>query len=367
MPSDRYVKRREKLLRKLRETDCDTLLVSNEKNVSYLTGFSGDSSTLILGKSHTILISDTRYETQIQDECPGMETVIRTNKEPMEEKIAETLKKAKLTKLGFESDTLTVNEWEKLKEKAETVEWIAVAGKVEELRQIKDAGEIAETREAVRFAERGFQALKALLTADATELQVAHELEHNLRRFGARGTSFPPIVAVGPQSALPHAQPGRRRISEAGFFLVDWGAETFAGYKSDLTRVLVTAKIPPKLEKIYRVVLKAQQEAIQKIRPGAKCSDIDQAGRSVIEAAGFGKNFGHGLGHSLGLSIHEWPRFSPTAEEELKPGMILTVEPGIYLPGFGGVRIEDDVLVTRDGHEVLSTVPKEFEKAIVPL
>ncbi|MCA9073126.1 MAG: M24 family metallopeptidase, partial [Planctomycetaceae bacterium] len=130
--------------------------------------------------------------------------------------------------------------------------------------------------------------------------------------------------------------------------------------------VLVTGKIPPKLEKIYRVVLNAQQEAIQKIRPGAKCSNIDAVARNIIEKAGFGKNFGHGLGHSIGLNIHEWPRFAPTSDDELKPGMILTVEPGIYLPHWGGVRIEDDILVTRDGHEVLSSVPKEFEDVILP-
>jgi Xaa-Pro aminopeptidase len=362
MPADRFARRREKLLKNLRSADCDALLVSNEKNVSYLTGFTGDSSTLILGKRHALLLSDTRYETQLEEECPGWETVIRTNRQPMEDIIAEVAKKAKIKSLGFESDTLTVSQHEKLREKADGVEWVALAGQVEELRQIKDAEEIAETREAVRLAERGFEVLKASLTPESTELEVAHDLEHTMRRFGARGVAFPPIVAVGDRAALPHAHPGRRRISEAGFVLVDWGAETFSGYKSDLTRILATGKIPPKLEKIYRVVLKAQQEAIQKIRPGAKCSDIDAAARNVIEAAGFGKNFGHGLGHSIGLSIHEWPRFAPTSEEELKPGMILTVEPGIYLPRFGGVRIEDDVLITKDGCEVLSKVPKQFEE-----
>jgi Xaa-Pro aminopeptidase len=364
MPADRFANRQDKLIRKLRSADCEALLVSNVKNVSYLTGFSGDSSVLVLGPRHRILISDTRYETQLQEECPDLETVIRSNRQPMEEMIATVAKTAKIKSLGFESDSLTVAECEKLKEKAEGVEWVALSGQVEGLRQIKDKSEIAEIREAVRLAERGFEVLRASLTADSTELEVAHELEHTMRRFGARGVAFPPIVAVGVQAALPHARPGRRRISEAGFVLVDWGAATFSGYKSDLTRVLVTGKIPPKLEKIYRVVLKAQQEAIGKIRPGAKCSDIDAAARNVIEAAGFGKNFGHGLGHGIGLNIHEWPRFAPTSEEELKPGMILTVEPGIYLPHFGGVRIEDDVLITKTGCEVLSSVPKQFEEIV---
>lgn len=362
MPADRFLKRQEKLLKKLRTAECEAMLVSNEKNVSYLTGFSGDSSVLIFGKSHRLLISDTRYETQIKEECPDWETVIRTNREPMEDKIAEVLKKAKIKSLGFESQTLTVASHDKLREKAEGVEWVGLSGQVEELRQIKDGFEIAEIREAIRFAERGFEVLRASLTPNATELEVAHDLEHAMRKFGAQGVAFPPIVAVGPRAALPHARPGNQRISDAPFVLVDWGAETLAGYKSDLTRILATGKIPPKLEKIYRVVFNAQQEAIQKIRPGAKCADIDAAARNVIETAGFGKNFGHGLGHSFGLNIHESPRFAPTSTDELKPGMILTVEPGIYLPHFGGVRIEDDVLVTKEGHEVLSSVPKQFEQ-----
>jgi len=366
MPADRFAKRQEKLIRKLKKTGCEALLVSNEKNVSYLTGFTGDSSTLILGKNHAILISDTRYETQIEEECPNLETVIRSNRQPMEEMIADVAKKSKIASLGFESDTVTVAQFEELREKAAGVAWIAVKGSVEELRQIKDAGEIAETREAVRLAERGFYALRAMLTNDATELEVAHDLEHAMRKFGGRGVAFPPIVAGGAKAALPHAQPGRQRISDSNFLLVDWGAETFAGYKSDLTRILVTGKILPKLEKIYRVVLNAQQEAIQQIRPGAHCADIDAAARKVIEAAGYGKNFGHGLGHGIGLNIHEWPRFAPTSESKLKSGMILTVEPGIYLPHWGGVRIEDDVLVTKDGYEVLSTVPKEFEEIVLP-
>ncbi len=366
MPADRFAKRQEKLLRNIRKTGCQALVVSNVKNVSYLTGFSGDSSWLIIGKDQTVLVTDTRYETQLEAECPDLERVVRSNIQPMEDIIGQVAEKAKLTKLGFESETLTVAQFEELREKAASVEWVSIAGLVEELRQIKDAYEIAETREAVRLAHRGFDSLRATLTAESTELEVAHDLEHAMRKFGAEGVAFPPIVAVGAKAALPHAHPGFNRISEAGFVLVDWGAQTFSGYKSDLTRVLVTGKIPPKLEKIYRVVLKAQQEAIQQIRPGANCKDVDHAARSVIEKAGFGKNFGHGLGHGIGLNIHEWPRFSPNSEDVLKPGMILTVEPGIYLPHYGGVRIEDDVLITKNGHEVLSSVPKEFEEIVLP-
>ena len=154
---------------------------------------------------------------------------------------------------------------------------------------------------------------------------------------------------------------------ESGFVLFDWGAKTTGGYRSDLTRVLLTSKIPPKLEAIYGVVLNAQRQGIKAIRPGATLKSVDRAARRVIENAGYGKFFGHGLGHGIGLDIHEEPRFSPVAEGVLEPGMVITVEPGIYLPGWGGVRIEDDVLVTRDGHEVLTSVPKRFEDAVVQI
>ena len=184
-------------------------------------------------------------------------------------------------------------------------------------------------------------------------------------RFGAYGASFEPIVAVGARSALPHARPMDQLISAGEFVLIDWGASNRAGYKSDLTRLLVTGKIRPKLKKIYGVVLNAQRRGIEAIRPGVQCCDVDSAARRVIANAGFGKNFGHGLGHGIGLDIHEGPRLSQASTQVLKPGMVVTVEPGIYIPGWGGVRIEDDVLVTRDGHEVLTSVPKEFEQSIL--
>ncbi len=185
-----------------------------------------------------------------------------------------------------------------------------------------------------------------------------------MRKLGGRSASFPSIVAVGDRSALPHYRPGSRAIGDAPFVLVDWGA-VGNGYVSDLTRVLATGKIPPKLERIYRVVLNAQERAIEAIRPGRTCGEVDAAARAVIAKAGFGPKFGHGLGHGIGLEIHEAPRLSKGQKVKLKPGMVVTVEPGIYLPGFGGVRIEDDVLVTRNGCEVLTDLPKQWEDVVV--
>jgi Xaa-Pro aminopeptidase len=206
--------------------------------------------------------------------------------------------------------------------------------------------------------------IRASLRGDQTEKEVANELEYQARQFGAKGCSFPSIVAAGPRAALPHARPTEAKIGEHDFVLIDWGADGGL-YKSDLTRVLVTGKIPPKLERIYRVVLTAQEQAIAAIRPGATAHDVDRVARDIIGKAGFKSNFGHGLGHGIGLDIHEAPRLGANQHLTLEPGMVVTVEPGVYLPGWGGVRIEDDVLVTKDGYEVLTGVSKRWEDAVV--
>lgn len=360
----RYTGRRDKLTRKLKKLGCDAILVTNETNVTWLTGFTGDSSYLLLSKDVCLIVSDNRYKIQLGTECPGVDVYIRPVDEEMNDAVAKQVKKAKFAKLGFESGSMTFASWQKLAEASKALELVSTDSEVEALRQIKDAGEIAEIRAAVDQAQRGFALMKASIKGDQTELQVAHDLEHAMRRFGGLQAAFDPIVAVGPNAALPHAHPGDLKISDDDILLVDWGSLSRGGYRSDLTRVLVTGRLTSKLEKVYRLVLKAQLAAIDAIQPGAKCKDVDAIARKVITDGGYGKYFQHGLGHGIGLDIHEWPRFSPISEEELKPGMVMTVEPGIYLPGWGGVRIEDDVLVTRNGHEVLSSAPKQLEDAI---
>jgi Xaa-Pro aminopeptidase len=229
------------------------------------------------------------------------------------------------------------------------------------LRQIKDPEEIEAVREAVAFAEKAFVMLRSEFRDGVTEKQIADSLEANMRRCGATGSSFPPIVAVGKRSALPHARPTETtRIGDDDFVLLDWGA-TGRPYKSDLTRVVVTGKVFPEFERVYQTVLAAQERAIAAIRPGARGCDIDAEARSVVEQAGFGRFFDHGLGHGVGMEIHEAPRLRRESDAILQPGMIVTVEPGIYLPEWGGIRIEDDVLVTSDGCEVLSRLPKSLD------
>lgn len=364
MLQDRYPERRDKLRQAIRKAGVEALLVTDFTNVSYLTGFSGEDAYLLVQHTGEVLISDGRFTTQLDEECPGLERFIRKTGVLLSEATTKVLSLAKIGKLAVEADAMTVAFREKIGSKLPNLEITPTSGLVEELRQIKDKEEIALIREAARQAEKAFAVLRATLRPEKTEKQVSDELEFQMRMFGARGVSFPSIVAVGPRAALPHARPTSVAIGSDEFVLVDWGADG-GPYKSDLTRVLVTGKISPKLERIYRVVLNAQLEAIAAIRPGASLSDVDRVARQAIEREGFGRYFGHGLGHGLGMQVHEAPRMSPKASGSFRPGMVVTVEPGIYLPGWGGVRIEDDVLVTRTGHEVLTSVPKQLEEVVV--
>ncbi len=359
-----FAQRRSKLRSLLRKEGTDALLVTNFTNVTYLTGFTGDDSYLLVTTKNDVVISDERYTTQLEEECPGLELEIRGPGKQMLPTVAEVLKKAKLKKLSVEASSMTLGLHAGLEKASPDCELVPSTGWIEELRMIKDRDEVARTKNACEQARRAFEVVTAGLTTDMTESQVAADLEYQARRFGAKGLSFEAIVATGARAALPHARPTQQKLGAADFTLIDWGVNEGL-YMSDLTRIVVTGKISPKLRKIYGVVLKAQLAGIAAIRPGVTCEAVDQAARGVIAKAGFGKQFGHGLGHGTGLEIHEAPRLAQNQSTVLAPGMIVTVEPGIYFPGWGGVRIEDDVLVTRDGHEVLTSVPKEIDECVV--
>ncbi len=360
---DRTPFRREQLVKSLQVDEVDALLVTNATNVRYLTGFTGEDSALLVlkDKVRALIVSDGRFTTQLTQECPDLEALIRPVDQTQPEVIAETVARLSVRRLGFEAASLSVADCEALRGKLSGVEMLGLANRVEALREIKDDDEIAAIREAIAYAERAFTMLRAGLRLGESEKDVADALEGYLRRTGASSASFPPIVAVGRRAALPHARPtAETRLGDDDFVLIDWGA-TGRPYKSDLTRVLVTGKVTPKFEKVYRTVLAAQERGIAAIRPGALARDVDAEARSVIEEAGFGPFFNHGLGHGLGMDIHEAPRLRKGVETPLKAGMVITVEPGIYLPDWGGVRIEDDILVTPDGSEVLTRLPRDLE------
>lgn len=360
-----YAERRQRLKSLAKKAGLDAVLVTSEQNVSYLTGFTGDASYLLVSQKEDLFISDSRFTTQLADECPDIPAEIRlTSEKTMAQFLSDLLARAKWSKLGYDPDSLTKSQFDSYSSATPNVEWIAAGGQVESLREIKDKDELREIRKSILFAEKSFLSVKGLLHGDMSERQIAADLEYNIRRMGGTGCAFKPIVGVGARAALPHATVTDAKVSESPFVLIDWGAK--AGYyHSDLTRVLVTGKIPAKFRAIFEVVLRAQLAAIEMIRPGVAACDVDRAARGLIEKEGYGKFFGHGLGHGFGLQIHESPRLTVVNKLPLKAGMVVTIEPGIYLPGFGGVRIEDDILVTKDGHEVLTSVPKSFDESIV--
>jgi Xaa-Pro aminopeptidase len=368
-----HEQRRERLTRCLADEGLDALLLTSTASVSYLTGFSGDSSVLVLTRDRALLVSDPRYVGQLADECPGLATHIRPPAQKLPEAVAEVLTRLGCRCVGFESAAMTVAEHEGLRGLAPSVEWKGAPGRVEKLRLVKDPSEVAQIRDAIDVAERAFAAFRALLRPEDREIDLFHAMEHYIRQAGGQGTAFPSIVEVGERAALPHAPPTGRAVGTGGMLLVDWGARG-PFYRSDLTRVLDTRKTAtfsgtgggrsvaagPQLEEIHAVVARAQEAAIRAIRPGVAAQEVDSAARTVIAEAGYGDYFGHGLGHGIGLDIHEGPALRPHSETPLEAGMVVTVEPGIYLPGWGGVRIEDDVLVTPEGCEVLTHVPRDL-------
>ncbi len=356
----------EKLQSRLCKETLPELIITDPTNVSYLTGFTGDSSYLLAMPNRMLMLSDTRFTVQLQEECPGLESRIRGASQTTLELALECIQSMKLPSLGIEAASMTRAFCDQLEKGLGMTSLVSTTGWIEELRSIKDSDELQKIRRSIAVSERTFEVIRAQLRGDMTEREIAFDLEHQMRKFGADRCSFSPIVGVGARAALPHARLTYQKISQADFVLIDWGAMV-DGYASDLTRTLVTGRPSARMEEIYRIVLKAQQAAIDLIRPGAVLKEIDRAARKTIDDSGYGEFFGHGLGHGFGMQVHEVPFMKPTSEGTLRPGMVITVEPGIYLPGEAGVRIEDDVLVTADGYECLSQLPRDFDSQFVQL
>lgn len=344
----------------------DALLITDEVNVRYLTGFTGDSSYLLVETDKATLLSDRRYETQISQQCPTLVAAIRPPSQSMIELIQSVVGGQASRNVGIEQAHVSVELLRQLEKKLPEVQWVETSAAVEQLRMIKDEAEVATILAAVQIAERSFQSVVAKLTPKWTEREIAFELEATMRLLGADGVSFPAIVAAEPSGALPHYRPSTTQIGEAATLLIDWGA-SYAGYASDLTRTLHRQKASDAYRRAYEAVLEAQTAAIGAIGPGVTAREADAAARQTLETAGLGGAFKHGLGHGIGLEVHEAPRLSPQSDQTLQPGMVVTVEPGVYLEGDFGIRIEDDVLVTADGCEVLSTLAKGLDESRVML
>lgn len=366
--------RRDRLRARLAQDGIDAYLISGVANVTYLTGFKGEASHLVVTKNKDILVSDARFTEQIKNECPGLEALIRPPTQKTFDIVAQAIRSIKALSIGFECQVLTVADFESLKELLPECSWLATRERVETQRMVKEPIEIEAIKVAIKMAQEAFLSVKKSLLTSQSEKNVADELERLMRSMGAQGAAFPIIVAAGSNAALPHAIPSQHCIGNENLLLIDWGASSPSGYKSDLTRVLDThrfnkttlqADSKDKLRKIYSVVLEAQKAAFNAIKPGVKALEVDHAARQLIADAGFGEYFGHGLGHGIGLQIHEAPWFRPGSETVLEPGMVFTLEPGIYLPGWGGVRIEDNILVTSSGAQYLTGISRELDDNII--
>lgn len=365
-----YLKVRHKSVRDaMKELNLDGLLLTHAPDLSYLTNFSGEDSVGLITAKDFFLVTDFRYKEQAEIEAGWLKVTVRDGK--MAEACAKVLADAKVKRVGFEANFTTVGQLDALQsalkeqhkenKDAKPPELVPLDNVMTKIRRVKDDNEIDLIRKSVGVAEEAFEAIRAVIQVGQTENYLAGQLVFELRSRGASNSSFPVIVAAGANSSLPHYRPAEALVQKDQPLLIDWGA-IYKGYCSDLTRTLMIGRVSDRMKQIYKVVLEAQQGAISFLRPGVTTTQADRVARDIIDKAGFKDFFGHGLGHGIGREIHELPAMNKTTkEEELRPGMIVTVEPGIYLPGEGGVRIEDDVLITHSGCEVLSSLDKTFE------
>jgi len=353
-------------LTKLRETlttdGLDAILITQPENRRYLSGFTGSTGVLLISQDQAVLATDFRYYEQVEKQAPDFRLEKVTDK--FETVLPELVHQVGAKRVGFESTHLTVDqrrEWQEVTEGAvSTSEFELVPTKelVERIRAIKDEGELSKIRKAIALADEALAHIAGFIEPGMTEKQVAWELEVFMRTHGAKKVAFDIIVGSGPNGAMPHATVSERAIRASEPIVIDMGAMV-DGYNSDLTRTICAGRPDDKFKEIYDIVLEAQLTAERTIRPGIQGKQADAIARKVIEEAGYGENFGHGLGHGVGLAVHEKPGVGRLSEDVLQPGMVFTVEPGIYLPGWGGVRIEDIVVLRKDGVEVLTQASKD--------
>ena len=346
-----------RLRSRLNKAEIDALLINNPQNRQYLTGFTGTAGVVLISEEEAELITDFRYIEQAKDEAQDYKIVKQGDNKL--ETINRLLEDAGIKRLGFEADEITYQQYGKYKDEL-NVELKATTGLVKELRQTKDESEIEKISRAVEITDNAFATIQDKLEVGVVEQEIALELEFLQKKQGAAKNAFGFIVASGARGALPHGVASEKEIAAGDLVTMDFGA-VYHGYHSDMTRtVMVGGEPTEKQQEIYHLVLEAQQAALEAIGPGKIGSEIDRVARDIIADAGYGPNFGHGLGHSLGLEIHEQPRFSRQDDTVIKPGMVITVEPGVYIPDWGGVRIEDIVVVREDGCEILTNSPKEL-------
>jgi len=337
---------------KLAQKSLDALLLSSAANISYLVKFLSRDSYFLVSEGENFYITDSRYIEEARKHIKKTAAVKQTGCAP--KTIGQLARNLGLKRIGFEEKYLTLGEYKSIeKELDKKTSLIPTDGLVECLRQVKDNEELKKINKAIEITIKTFNFIKDSISPGKKEIELAAEIEHFIRYNGARSTAFDIIVASGPNSSFPHHMTSQRKIRNNEHVLVDIGVD-YLGYKSDLTRVFFLGKITSAVRRIYDIVREAQDRAIRKVKPTVQIDKIDTVARQYITKKGYGGFFGHSLGHGIGLEVHEEPRISPKAKGILEPGMVFTIEPAIYLPGKFGIRLEDMVLVTRKGYEVLS-------------
>lgn len=351
-----YSRRRSALKAELERCGLEGLLVTNLTSVRYLSGFTGSAATCLITLERQSLITDGRYAEQSRREVQGFKRYIGS------ENHLEIARRKGIAinglKLGYEGDHLSVNRYRRLKKLFPAVTWEATSRLVERIAAVKDSGEVEALRTAVEITELVFQEILPLVRAGVTEKEIAAQLVLRYRQYG-EGESYPPIVAGGPNGALPHAVPTDRPLAKGDLVVIDAAAK-YAGYHADLTRTPVIGKASGKQREVYAVVREAQRRGIDAACAGRICREVDQAVRDYITEQGYGEAYSHSSGHGLGLEIHTPPKLGPKSNETLQENNVVTVEPGIYLPGWGGIRIEDVLLIAKDSSEVLTSTSRDL-------
>lgn len=340
----------------LKKEQLDGFLITSDWNRRYISGFTGTAGMALITQEQAFFITDFRYVEQARAQCKHYQ-VIQQEKHGFLE-AAKLAKQNKWKKFAFEKEHVTVASLEVMQQTI-PVQLIGAANVIERMRSTKDSSEIQIIKEAAQIADQAFSYILSQIQAGMTELEISHMLDFYMRKLGATGTSFDTIVASGVRSSLPHGIASEKKIEQGDFVTLDFGAY-YKGYCSDITRTFAIGEPHPKLVEIYEITLEAQKRGIACLKPGMKAKVVDEVTRSYITEKGYGAYFGHSTGHGIGLEIHENPTLSYTSEQILEPGMVITIEPGIYIPRLGGVRIEDDVLITADGYEVLTHSQKDL-------
>ena len=342
--------RLEKVRERMMSLQLDAFLTLNYENIRYLTGFSGSTSAILITKNGDFFLTDFRYRTQAEEEVKGFEII---EYKRQKNGIIDHINSLGAKRVGFESLHISYSFFDNLKKGLNDVELIPCINIVEDIRAIKDPSEIKYIKKAVQIIERVFFKISNIVKVGLKEKKIDAEIGYQLKKAGSEGEAFDVIVASGERSALPHGIAGDKVISDGDLIMLDFGAK-YMGYNSDITRTFVVGEPESRQEDIFRLVSLAQTRAIESIRPGILAKEIDAKARDIISEAGYGENFGHGTGHGVGLAIHEFPKITWQEDVVIEEGMVFTIEPGIYIPGWGGVRIEDMIMVTSDGCEVLT-------------